>query len=133
MQWSESVIKEWQGKICPDLINCISNHKNFIPKYLENLLIGLAQTSRILGQILEKQAIVEKKSGREIRLQIEWITTSFRRLRCQHNTTHDKFSPFFDKAVVVIFPYQLSMATWLMLKLGRYWPEKSNRDTLNTI
>ena len=35
---------------------CISNHKNVIPKYLENALIEFVQTSRTLRQVLEEQA-----------------------------------------------------------------------------
>ena len=36
----------------------ISNHKNFIPKYLDNAVIDFAQTSRTLRRLLEEKARV---------------------------------------------------------------------------
>ena len=47
-------------------------------------------------------------------------------LLCQHNTAHDKFSSLSDKARVIVFPHRsLLMATSFVLRLGTYWPWKS--------
>ena len=52
-------------------------------------------------------------------------------LRRQHNTAHDKFSSLSDKAGVIVFPHRsLLMATSFVLKLGTYWPWKSQSSYL---
>ena len=52
-------------------------------------------------------------------------------LRCQHNTAHDKFSSLSDKAGVIVFPHRsLLMATSFVLRLGTYWPWKSQSSYL---
>ena len=61
----------------------ISNHENFIPKYLEKAFIGFAQTSRTLGQVWRNKlpwSIMKKGDFhcREIGLQVKWKVTSFR-------------------------------------------------------
>lgn len=51
MQLRKESLKKFRHQDCPVFTINISNHKNFIPKYLEKAFIGLAQTSRTLGQV----------------------------------------------------------------------------------
>ena len=89
---------------------CITNHKNFISKYLENALIDFAQTSRTLKQFLKEKLRLTmlKKSYQclEIRLQVKQVMASF---RCYDNSdviltsNHKIFLSLSNTAVVTIF------------------------------
>ena len=76
---------------------------------------------------LKEQALLSDpptKTGNDV-ISLLW------QLRCQHNTAHDKFSSLSDKAGVIVFPHRsLLMATSFVLKLGTYWPWKSQSSYL---
>ena len=87
----------------------ISNHKNFIPKYLDNSLTDFRLNFKNIEAAVEGKSSRErflKKSSqyREIRLQVKQAIASF---RCHDNSdvieTLIKFSSSSNTAVVVIF------------------------------
>ena len=98
---------------------CVSNHKNFIPKYLDNALTDFAKTSRTSRPLLEEKAPVNDFGRTVPRGEIYFC-----------NPDHNKFSSLSNTTVVAIFPKLCLWRRSLRLNLGGIDPEKLYRATL---
>ena len=90
----------------------ISNHKNFIPKYIHNALNLLNTEAAIGGKssrepFWKKFPVLRNTAASEIGSSINSL---LQQLRCNCNPNHNKFSSFSYTAVVVIFFKSLLMA-----------------------
>ena len=107
---------------------CISNNKNFIPKYPHNALTDSVLTSRTSWRLLEEKApvndfIVRKNAASIIGnggISLLW------QLRCHCNPDNDKFSSLSNTTVVAIFP---NICLWQLIVYAQTWqvyidPEK---------
>ena len=61
------------------------------------------------------------------------VISLLRQLWCHCNLDHNKFSSLSHTIVVTIFYKSLFMATYFMLKLGRYWPRKTVSSHLKVL
>ena len=117
----------------------ISNHKNFIPKYLDNALTDFAYNfyehrghywrKKLLWTILEEQFPVPwntaaSKIGNSV-ISLLW------QLRCHCNPDHNKFSSSSNTTVVAIIPNLCLWRRSLCSNLGGIDPEKLYGATLS--
>ena len=114
------------------IFHCISNHKIFIPKYLDNALteedLGGYWRKKLPWMILEEQFPVPRytaasKIGNSV-ISLLW------QLQCHCNPDHNKFSSLSNATVVAIFR---KLCLWwhsLSSNLGGIGPEKLCRATL---
>ena len=113
----------------------ISNHKNFIPKYLDNPLTeklhehwGGYWRKRLLWTILEEQFPVPRytaasKIGNSV-ISLLW------QLRCRCNPGHKKFSSLSNTTLEALFPNLYLWRRSLCSNLGGIYPEKLYRVTV---
>ena len=107
---------------------CISNYKNFIPKYPDHALTDSVLTSRTSRWLLEEKApkndfIVRNNAASIIGngvLSLLW------QLWCHCNPDYDKFSSLCNATVVAIFP---NVCLWQRIVYAQTWqvyidPEK---------
>ena len=119
---------------------CISNHKNFIPKCLDNALTyslklhehrGRHWRKKLPWTILEEQFSVPRytaasKIG-------NCVISLLRQLRCRRNPDRNKFSSLCNTTVVTIFPKLCLWRRSLCSNLGDIGPEKLYGATLKVI
>ena len=110
---------------------CISNDKNFIPKYPDNALTYSVLTSRASRRLLEEKAsendfIVRNNAASIIG---NGVISLLWQLRCHCNPDHDKFSSLPNTTVVAIFP---NVCWWrrslCVLKRGFQWRGKGGHQ-----
>ena len=113
----------------------ISNDKNFIPKYLDNVLTDSVLTSRTSRRLLEEKLPVNyfvrtvpsekgccKYKGKGVILLL-W------QFQCHCNPDHNKISSLFDTTVVAIFPNVCLRRRSLCSNSAGIDPEKPYRAT----
>ena len=111
---------------------CISNYKNFIPKYPDNAFTDSVLTSWTTRWLLEEKApkkdfvLWENNAASIIG---NGIISLLWQLWCHCNPDHDKFSSLSNTTVVAIFPNVCLWRRSLCSNLAGIDPEKLYRGT----